>query len=274
MATVEQLGAPDEKPLTSLLARDPIRNLHLLGLLSDFLQGGESLEVHGCRSGEVITAAVWVDRPRGRVLPTAGGNPDEFRAIGEHLKPGLKLGSIVGDKNAVEPLETALANGRPRLRYLHRIFWVGPDHLGPYLQPRLRSAVPGDLPQLFPLAINGFCEAFGAEPDSSGVETLKQQIEQNVLEGRTFVFELDGKLVFKADLAWKSLHGAEISGLYTVSDHRHRGVATLALGQLSRQLLSSLPLLTLRGNETVSRLARRVGYQCRPVVQLLVTHGG
>jgi len=274
MATVEQLGAPDEKALTSLLAREPIRNLHLLGLLNDFLQGSKNLEVHGCRSGEVITAAVWVDRPRGRVLPTAGGNPNEFRAIAEHLKPGLQLGSIVGDKTAVEPLEAALANGRPRLRYLHRIFWVGPDHLGPYLQPRLRSALPADLPQLFPLAINGFCEAFGAEPDSSGVELLKQQIEQNVLEGRTYVLESEGKLVFKADVAWKSPHGAEISGLYTAPDHRHRGHATLGLGQLSRQLLSALPRLTLRGNEAVSRVALNVGYERRPEVQLLVTHGG
>src|SRR5262249_55963548 len=105
MATVEQLGAPDEKALTSLLAREPIHNLHLLGLLNDFLQGGEDLEVHGCRAGEVITAAVWVDRRRGRVLPTAGGNPEEFRAIAEHLKPSVKVGSIVGDKSAVEPLE-------------------------------------------------------------------------------------------------------------------------------------------------------------------------
>ena len=274
MATVEQLGAPDEKALTSLLARDPIRNLHLLGLLSDFLRGGKNLEVHGCRAGDAITAAVWVDRPRGRVLPTAGGNPDEFRAIAEHLKPGLKLGSIVGDKTAVEPLEAALANGRPRLHYLHRVFWVGPDQLGPYLQPRLRSAVPADLPQLFPLAINGFCEALGAEPDSTGLEQLKQQIEQNVLEGRTYVLELDGKLVFKADVAWRSPHGAEVSGLYTVPDHRHRGLATLALGQLSRHLLSALPRLTLRGNEAVSRVARHVGYECRPVAQLLVTHGG
>src|SRR5262249_13509141 len=129
-------------------------------------------------------------------------------------------------------------------------------------------------PQLLPMAINGFCEALGAKPDSSGVELLKQQIERNIAEGRTDVLELEGKLVFKADVAWKSPHGAEISGLYTVPDHRHRGLATLGLGQLSRQLLSALPLVTLRGNEAVSRVARRVGYECRPVVQLLVTHGG
>jgi GNAT superfamily N-acetyltransferase len=274
MATVEQLGAPDVDALTSLLARDPIRNLHLLGLLKDFVEGGDCLEVHGCRSGETVTAAVWVDRPRGRVLPTAGGNPDEFRAIAEHLKPGFKLGSIVGDKTAVEPLEAALANGRPRLHYLHRLFWVGPDQLGPYLQPGLRSANPADVPQLLPLAINAFCETLGAEPDSSDLGVLRQQIEQSVLEGRTYVLVLNGKLVFKADLAWKSSHGAEVSGVYTVPDHRHRGLATLALGQLSRQLLASLPRLILRCNEQASRVARRVGYECRPVVQLLVTHGG
>ena len=123
-----------------------------------------------------------------------------------------------------------------------------------------------------PLAINGFCEALEAQPDSSRVELLKQQIEQNVLDGRTYVLEQDPKVVFKADVAWKSPHGAEISGLYTVPDQRHRGLATFALGQLSRQLLASLPRLTLRGNEADSRLARRVGYECRPIAQLLVTH--
>ena len=88
------------------------------------------------------------------------------------------------------------------------------------------------------------------------------------------VLESEGKLVFKADVAWKSPHGAEISGLYTAQDHRHRGHATLGLGQLSRQLLSGLPRLTLRGNEAVSRVALNVGYERRPEVQLLVTQGG
>ncbi len=277
MARVEQLGAADESALSSLLACDPIRNLHLLGLLKQLRSKGSSedkLEVHACRSGDKLTAAVWVDRNRGRILPTAGGKAEDFSAIAEHLTPTIKLASSVGDKSAVEPLERALANGRARLRYLHRLFWVVPDQLGPYLQSRLRSANEDDLPRVLPMAVNAFCEALGVEPDANGLELLKQRVEQNVRAGQTYVHELDGTLVFKADVAWKSSDGAEITGVYTAPNYRRRGLATLALGQLSRQLLASLPRVTLRADETLAKVARRVGYQCGPVVQLLVTDGG
>jgi len=277
MATVEQLGAADESALSSLLACDPIRNLHLFALLRQLRSQGsneDKLEVHGCRSGDKLTAAVWVDRKRGRILPTAAGKAEDFSAIAEHLNRTITLASSVGDKSAVEPLERALANGRPRLRYIHRLFWVGPDQLGPYLQSRLRSATEEDLPRVLPLAVNAFCEALGVEPDAAGLELLKQRVEQNVRAGQTYVDELDGALVFKADVAWKSSDGAEISGVYTAPNYRRRGLATLALGQLSRQLLASLPRITLRADAALAKVARRVGYVCGPVVQLLVTDGG
>lgn len=277
MATVEKLGASDEGALASLLARDPIRNLHLFGLLKQWRSEGSSedrLEVHACRSGDKLTAAVWVDRKRGRILPTAAGNADDFSAIAERLTSNVKLASSVGDKSAVEALQRTLANGQARLRYVHRLFWTVPDQLGPYLQLRLRSATEEDLPRVVPLAVNAFCEALGAEPDANGLELLKKRVEQNVRAGQTYVLEMDDTLVFKADVAWRTSDGAEITGVYIAPNHRRRGLATLALGQLSRQLLAALPRVTLRADGALAKVARRVGYDCGPVLQLLVTDGG
>jgi uncharacterized protein len=276
MAQVEQLGASDDGALASLLAREPIRNLHLLGLpkqLRETSSGEEKLEVYACRSGDAVTAAVWVDRKRGRLLPTAGGTAEDFSAIADHLTPAPTLVSSVGDKSAVEPLERALANGRARLRYVHHLFWVTPDQLGPYLQLRLRNANQEDLARLLPMEVNAFCEALGSEPDS-GLESLEQRVEQNVRAGQTYVLDLDDALVFKADVAWRTSDGAEISGVYIPPNYRRRGIATLALGQLTRQLLAAIPCVTLRADDALARVARRVGFNCGPVLQLLVTDGG
>src|SRR5262249_36603789 len=158
-------------------------------------------------------------------------------------------------------------------RYVHHLFWVTPDQLGPYLQLRLRNANQEDLARLLPMEVNAFCEALGAEPDS-GLESLEQRVEQNVRAGQTYGLDLDDALEFKADVAWRAAEGAEISGVYIPPNYRRRGIATLALGQLTRQLLAAIPCVTLRADDALARVARRVGYNCGPVLQLLVTDGG
>jgi predicted GNAT family acetyltransferase len=89
------------------------------------------------------------------------------------------------------------------------------------------------------------------------------RVKQRVMTKRTYVLEENGELIFKLDVGSRSQFGAELEGLFTTQASRGKGVATLCLGQISRFLLSSLPRLTVRvddSNSAFARIARRVGY--------------
>jgi uncharacterized protein YydD (DUF2326 family) len=88
------------------------------------------------------------------------------------------------------------------------------------------------------------------------------RVQQRVKSGRTYVLEHHGQLVFKLDVGGRSQFGAELEGIYTVPDERNKGHATLCLGQISRFLLSSLPRLTIRVDDSThfGDIARKVGY--------------
>jgi predicted GNAT family acetyltransferase len=87
------------------------------------------------------------------------------------------------------------------------------------------------------------------------------------------VLEVQGELVFTVDVGPRSAFGAELEGPYTAPDHRRRGYATLSLGQVSRQLLASLPRLTLRfdeGDAPGKGVAQKVGYVAAKAQKLVI----
>ncbi len=269
---VEQLGSADAAH--SFLAGEPLRNLHLLALLEERARGSPGdgpVEVHAAFAADQITALVLVDPERGLVLPSAKGSSSDFFAIGEHLASRVHLRRSVGEKAAVEALVKALGKTAIRISQLHRLYWVSPDQLGPYLQPGLRLATEGDLPQLLSLAERALTETLGSAPTGPELSALERQTLESVRLQRSRVLEIEGQLVLKVEVPFRFSLGAGLEGLYTAPEYRRRGCAMLALGHLSRQLLASLPRVTLRAADALAAVARKVGYQSGPGVQLLVT---
>jgi len=271
---VEQLGSAEADPVHSFLAREPLKNLHLLAVLEERARvspGDGRLEVHAAFAADQITALALVDPERGLVLPSAMGSSSDFFAIGEHLASSVHLRRSVGEKAAVEALVKALGKTAIRTSHVHRLYWVSPDQLGPYLQPGLRLATESDLPRLLALAERALTESLGSAPTAPELSALERQTLENVRLHRSRVFEVEGQLVLKVEVSFRCSLGAELEGLYTAPEYRRRGYATLALGHLSRQLLASLPRLTMRAADALAGVARKVGYQSGPSVQLLVT---
>ena len=271
---VEQLGSAEADSVHSFLAREPLKNLHLLAMLQERARvspGDSPVEVHAAFGADQITALVLVEPGRGVVLPSAIGSASDFFAIGEHLASRVHLRRSVGEKAAVEALVKALGKAAITSSKLHRLYWVSPDQLGPYLQPGLRLATESDLPTLLALAERALAETLGSAPTAPQLSALERQTLENVRLQRSRIFELEGQLVLKVEVSFRCSLGAELEGLYTAPDCRRRGYATLALGHLSRQLLASLPRLTMRAADPLAGVARKVGYQSGPGAQLLVT---
>ena len=152
---------------------------------------------------------------------------------------------------------------KPHLSRTQRLFTVSADDLGPFTNPTLRLAVEADLNQLVPLAAATVREVTDQDPLSVDARAFAERVKLRVrASAPTCSKTKTGGWSSSTSAAARPL-GAELEGLYTVPDARRLHHATLSLGQISRHLLSSLPRLTLRVDDTnaqLAGLARKVGY--------------
>jgi hypothetical protein len=270
---VKQLGLEQGSALGALLARHPCRNLPLLAALDERgLWQEPSSFFYGYFSSGELRAAALVQPSSGTVVPGACEAGDAM-ALALGLAGKIPFRSCLGDRHAVEALARNLCSSVPRCARPHRLFTVSADNLGPFVTPSLRLAKEGDLPEILEMASAEIKEACGRDPFLGSAERLRADVFDRIRAQRTWVLELQGRLVLKLDVVARSRFGAEVRGVFTAPENRLRGYATVALGQLSRNLLSSLPRLTLRIAESADSLlavAKKVGYATAQVEQLLV----
>jgi uncharacterized protein len=264
--TVQQLAPKDTDALKALLARDPVHNLYLLGLLEEFgiapLESRCSYSFWGrFDEAKTLTAALFVGAGGGLVVPSASDST-AASVMADALANRVSLKAALGEKPAVDALVRSLCTGKPRLSKTYRLFSVSADDLGPFTNPTLRLAREEDLPRVMPLALGAVRELHDRDACAEDSQ-FEARVAQRIRAQRTYVLEENGELVFKVDIGSRSQFGAELEALYTVPSQRGKGHATLCLGQISRFLLSSLPRLTLRVEEkhdSLARIARKVGY--------------
>jgi hypothetical protein len=276
-ASIEQLGSQHTDALRSFLAKDSTHNIYLLGLFEEFgivpRAGRAPFAFHGRFDEKGLTAALFVGGEGGLVVPSAS-DPASIADIAESLASQIRLQASLGEKPAVDALVRILGNNtKPRLSRVQRLFAVSADDLGPFTNPTLRLAKEEDLPRLMPLALGAVREMMERDPLSEDPGGYEARVMQRVRGRRTYVLEEHGTLVFKVDIGSRSQHGAELEGLYTVPQERHKGHATLCLGQICRHLLSSLPKLVLRvdeKDESLARIARKVGFLAGRVQRLVL----
>jgi hypothetical protein len=264
--TVEELGAKDSEALRTLLARDISHNLYLLGVLEDLgiapKPGGPKFAFWGAFRGGELRAALFVDADAAWVVPSASDSSD-IAAIAQRLGGSVRARACLGDALAVEPIVRFLFHGKPRTRIDQRLFAATADDLGPFTNPTLRLATEADFPRLLPLAVACVRETLRRDPLAEDPDGYPARVLERIRRHRTWVLEEDDRLVFKVDVGSRSKYGVELEAPYTIPYDRRRGHATLSLGQLSRQLLSSLSKVTLRvdlSNASLAGVVRKVGY--------------
>lgn len=264
--TVQELGPQDSDALRTLLARDIPHNLYLLGILEDLgitpKPGTVPFAFWGATRNRELRAALLVGGEDGLAVPSAS-DPADIGAIAQHLGGKIRARACQGDAPAVDPVVRFLFEGRRPKRVEQRLFSASADDLGPFTNPTLRLATEADLPRLLPLAVDCVKETLGRDPLAEDPDGYRARVLQRIQRRRTWVLESDGQLVFKVDVASRSKYGVELEAPYTTPYDRGRGHATLSLGQLSRQLLSSLAKVTLRVDQSNASLAdvlRKVGY--------------
>ncbi|MCC6336539.1 MAG: DUF4081 domain-containing protein [Myxococcales bacterium] len=263
--TVEPLGPTHLAALRALLTKDTPHNLYLLGLMEEFgVVCGPNrapFAFHGRFADGELTAVLFVGGAGGLVVPSAGSTP-HLQEIARTLAGKVTLKSCLGERALVDALCQSF-QVTPKVSRVQKLYYVSADDLGPFTNPLLRVAAEADLPQLVPMGAACVKELYERDPLSEDAEGFPVRVRQRVRAGRTYVLEQKGKLVFKLDVGSRSQFGAELEGLYTLPEERGKGHAVHCLGQISRFLLSSLPRLTVRvddSNPSFGRIAQKVGY--------------
>lgn len=264
---MEVIELPGERAdeLRGYLAKDPVQNAYALGVLEEHGlsngPGGSVLAFALLEEGRIMGTAV-VGGGGGLVLPCVF-DPGAAADLGEHMRGRIRLRGVFGERYAVDALVRAFGPGPARWSRPQRLYAASADDLGPFVCPELRLATPADLPQLVSMSAAAIRESLGEDPLAHNASAFERRVEARIALARTFVLGDAHGLFLKVDVGVKSRYGAEIEGLYTLPSARRRGFATLALGQLSRMLLSSSPRVVMRVDEKDVGLAgvcRKVGF--------------
>jgi hypothetical protein len=262
---VRQLAEADRAAVERLLAAHPIAAAQIaervalrgLGWRADgrlFGYGGARRQPEALLwSGGQVTPLV---------LPGQGAEPAALSAFAELMGGQPRVcASLVGLADAVLPLWERL-----------RPCW-GPERTVRSCQPLLtlenppsvaadplvRRVRPDEVDLLFPAAVAMYTEEVGVSPlgDDSG-RGYRGRLGEMVRAGRSYARIVDGKVVFKAELAVVTRHTTQLQGVWVDPAWRGRGMATAALATVVRDALRGIaPTVSLYVND-FNAPARRV----------------
>ena len=134
--------------------------------------------------------------------------------------------------------------------------------------PDVRRVRSGEVDRLFPAAVAMYTEEVGVSPlAEDGGRGYRRRVADLVGAGRAYARFVDGKVIFKAELAVVTRRTAQVQGVWVAPEWRGRGIASAAMAAVVRDALVRVaPTVSLYVND-FNLPARRVYERCgfRPV---------
>jgi len=129
--------------------------------------------------------------------------------------------------------------------------------------PLVRLVCPDELDALFPAAVAMYTEEVGVSPTRDGGErAYRDRVAELVRGRRAYARFVDGRVVFKAELAAVTRHTAQVQGVWVDPQWRGRGLATRAVAAVVHDALRRVaPSVSLYVND-FNHPARRVYARC------------
>jgi predicted GNAT family acetyltransferase len=129
--------------------------------------------------------------------------------------------------------------------------------------PAVRLVRRDEINLLYPAAVAMYTEEVGVSPIiDGGASAYRQRVLDLIGGGRAYARIVDGKVVFKAELAVVTRHTAQIQGVWTAPGWRGRGLATAGIAAVVRDALRRVaPTVSLYVND-YNVPARRVYARC------------
>jgi RimJ/RimL family protein N-acetyltransferase len=258
----------DRPALVEFLRAEPEENVYLLSRLAlDGVVNEESVahgRFYGHDGPDGLDGVIFFGHRKGVVL--AGQDPAFIR-----LAADLALGReadwiiLVGPRG---PADAFLSHyrwrGRPmHLNRLQAYYVLRPGTLSDDRAP-IRRAEPADLDAVVEMSEAMLQEDFDLPEGSLSREGIRESMRLKIKDGRTWVLEDQGELVFKADVSAQYSGGSQIEGVFTRPELRGKGFAKQGMAAICAELLQSSEFVSLHvdGQNVPARKAyERAGFR-------------
>ncbi|MFV2017037.1 GNAT family N-acetyltransferase [Micromonospora sp. LOL_023] len=209
-----------------------------------------------------LESLCWV----GGHLTPVHASPAAVAAFAERLASEERAcSSIVGRVDAVLGLWDRLAErwGPAREVRSNQPLLVADRPPAVPADPGVRLVRSDEVDLLFPAAVAMYTEEVGVSPTAEDAgRGYRRRVAELVRARRTYARIVDGKVVFKAELAVVTRHTAQIQGVWVDPMWRGRGLATPAVAAVVRDTLRRVaPTVSLYVND-YNAAARRVYDRC------------
>jgi predicted GNAT family acetyltransferase len=173
--------------------------------------------------------------------------------------------SLVGDADAVLELWRRLENSWGPAREVRAcqplLATRAPSSVPP--DPEVRLVRPEEIDTLFPASVAMYTEEVGVSPLIGGGERdYRERVTDLVRSRRAYARFMDGRVVFKAELAVVTRHTAQVQGVWVHPELRGRGLATTGMAAVIDDALRRVaPSVSLYVND-YNFAARTVYARC------------
>ena len=161
--------------------------------------------------------------------------------------------SIVGPAEAVLPFWGRVSGAWGPAREVRPCQPLLATHAPPAAQadPAVRLVRTDEINALFPAAVAMYTEEVGVSPLADrGEYRYRQRIADLVRARRAYARIVDGRVVFKAELAVVTRHTAQVQGVWVDPEYRGRGIAVAGMAAVVRDALRRVaPTVSLYVND-------------------------
>lgn len=249
-SAVRQLGESERAEVERLLAVDPYvaAQVHERVLARGLGWWRSDGKLFGFGPRGRIESLCWL----GTQLTPVAADHAALDAFADTLvRFGRTCTSIVGRRDQVLELWDRMGTrwGRARdVRALQPLLVAhGPAPVTPDPDVRLMRADEVDL--LFPASVAMYTEEVGVSPLDGG-RGYRQRVAELVRSGRAYAKVVDGRVVFKADLAVVTPYTAQVQGVWVDPQWRGRGIATAGMAAVVNDTLRRVaPTVSLYVND-------------------------
>jgi hypothetical protein len=264
---IRQLGESERATVEQILDRDPFAGAQIAERVASHSLNWWRADgrIYGYGTGRHVQSLCW----SGAHLVPVCATPAAVSAYAELLGAEPRLcSSIIGRADAVLDLWERLGGhwGPARdVRPNQPLLVAAADAPVP-ADPNVRLVRPGEVDQLFPAAVAMYTEEVGVSPllDDGG-RGYRRRITDLVRSKRAYARFVDGRVVFKAELAIVTRNTTQVQGVWMAPEWRGRGLAAPAMAAVVRDALRRVaPTVSLYVNDynTPARAVyTRVGFR-------------
>lgn len=220
--------------------------------------------VFGYGSTQRLDAVCWIGA---NVVPVRA-SPSAAQAFADLVAAEPRAcSSIVGSADAVLAMWSRLDRlwGPPRdVRDCQPLLATG-TRAPVRCDPHVRLVRPDEVGVLYPAAVAMYTEEVGVPPAGEGDHSYRDRVVDLVRARRAYARFVEGRVVFKAEVAVVTRHTAQVQGVWVAPEWRGRGIATAGmaavLDDVLRRVAPTVSLYVNDYNETARRVYGRCGFR-------------